>query len=358
MTKYHYDLYDFGCIPASATYPNPPTDNTAAIQTALNTVPGGGTLQIPPDYVYSPTGQFVGGFGFSSTLTMDNPVNIVGGGMYSNLKPLPGFSATQPNLWVRRAGTYWFDITFSGFSIGDDPAPEPFTRSGGTGIWVNAAPGGMSRVFLEKLMIGESGNAHSVVIDGIGTQRCRIKSSTISGGLWLNSVADSHVIDDCELHGRSVFGVKANLPGAGGLKLLNSTITAVGGVIIQSGSLTEIDKCFFEERPGYPTNNVSFGGTNAQLALVGYPDTAVESTRIRNNIFNMGTSPDGVNILLNPATRGVNRTLIEGNIFNVSTNRGNVANFEQNLVCGPNYWLQPVRFKPGSAAPVSTYGGG
>ena len=120
MAKFRYDLYDFDCVPASATYPNPPTDNTLALQTALNTVPAGGTLEIPPDYLFSPTGQFVGGFGFGQTLIRTLPIAIVGQGYCSNLKPLPSFAPNAHNLLLQQSGTYWFNTTLYNFAIGDD----------------------------------------------------------------------------------------------------------------------------------------------------------------------------------------------------------------------------------------------
>lgn len=347
-----FDLVnDFGCIPDGVT------DNTTNIQNAFDTVLPGGDLYIPPSFMYSSTGQYIGGFAFSAPLVLSRPINLTGSGMYSNLKPMSSFPISQPNIHVRQSGTYWFNTTFSNFSLGNDPTTNAYSRSGGRGIWVDAVS--IPFLHFEKLLIGDSGNDYSFVLDGIGTQRCNFDKCRIDGGLHLNGVADSHMLTKCAFGGRSSFGVVVNMPGAGGVQVLSCIITTPGGLVIQSGSLAIIEKTFFEELAGYPTNNtVLVGGPNSQLGLIAYPDRPISSARVRDNIFNMAMSKDGVNIFCNPATKGITDTLIEGNVFNINSNRGHIRNYDPSLRLGPNSYTQALRMFPGSIPAICTYGGG
>jgi hypothetical protein len=358
MTKYRYDLYDFGCVPASATYPAAPTDNTAAIQTALTVgsgVPAGGTLEIPPDFLFSPTGQFVGGFGFSNTLTRSAPIEIVGQGFCSNLKPLPSFPTTAPNLLFQQGGTYWFNSTLHNFAIGDDPTAVPYHRNGGKGIWFSST-GGMSEVFVEKVRVGESGNDHSIVIDGIGTQHCRVLSSKVWGGLHVIQTADNHTIDDNDFAGLSTFGVLVDMPGAYGAKFGRNVVTCVGGAVFQSGSLIAIRENTFEETPGHPTNNSWLTGQNGQLVLCGCPNGPVNDARVIDNSFVTFSGSSASNIVTNPGNKGTARTHIRGNILAASGGVASVINYDTALIAGPNTWLTPIKYL--GSLPALTYGGG
>jgi hypothetical protein len=356
--QWEYDLVaDFGCIPASATYPAAPTDNSVAIQTALNTVPGGGLLKIPPDDIFSPTGQFVGGFGFSQPLTRSLPIEIIGRGYCSNLKPLPTFPSGSDNLTFNQGGAYWFNTTLHNFAIGDDCIAVPYSRFGRRAIWFKSnSPGGMSETFIEKVRIGESGNDHSLVHDGIGTQHCRIRDCAIWGGHNILQTADNFVIEDTDYLGFSTFGLLVDMPGAYGAKLNRVIVTCVGGAVFQSGSLIGIDWCTFEETPGHPTNNSWLTGQSGQLVLCGCPNGPVNDARVMNSSFVTFVGSSANNIVTNPGNKGTMRTHLRGNIFAANGGVASVNNQDGTLIAGPNTWLTPIKYA--GSLPAQTYGGG
>lgn len=368
-------LADFGCI-ADCIDGMTGTDNTANMQAAINATPSGGALYIPGNLptAFGSTGEGdAPGYGFSSTLVVDHPINVFGRGMFSRVVPLSGFNPAMPNFHVQENAHYWAGIKWSSFQMGTSWFQPPYTRNGGEGIFVDGIS--IPKMFWEELMIGESGNGASLRITGLGTQHHIIDKCTIHGRIHLDRVADGHSITRCHIGGRSVkSGVLVNMIGASVKIIGNHSITAVGGVVIQNGAMPVISDNYFEELPGYPINNYNNGGGyNGLVTLVGYPGQ-VNNARIRNNILNLGVSGSGNGfnvpgataycININPAVGGVVNTIIDGNEFNLSSNRGFINSLDPHLLLGPNTLAAPAsqvgwsRMSPGSMPPVQIYGGG
>lgn len=363
MTKprYRYDLFDYDCVPASDTYPGPPTNNDVQFAVAMTDIPAGGTLEIPPDLLMSPTGQFVGGFGHLNTIMRDRPLDIFGHGFASNLLPMAGFAPSGTNLLFNQSGSYWFNCTLHDFAIGGDCVAPQYRRNGGAAVWFKANdPGGMSNTFIEKLRCGESGNNHSVIIDGAGTQHCRMKSSTIWGGLHIIQCADNHTIDDTDFLGWSPKGVLVDMPGAYGAKFGDCVFTCVGGVVVQSGSSNEFISCTWEEQPGRPIDNAWLTGVNGLLVLCGCPNAPVFDTRILNCDLSMFSSISNANcIVTNQGNKGIARTHLAHNTLSIGNGLAAVYNSgDAGFVSGPNTWNAATRFKTGGIAPVQLIGGG
>ena len=326
------------------------TDDLLALQAAANATPVGETLRIPPSNVYSSTGHYIGGCAISNTININQPINIDGGGMYSNIKPLPSFPPTAPNIQINQSGTYWFGITFSNFGIGDDTIWVPYNRYGGAAIATNAIS--IPHLRFINLDVGESGNDYSLKVTGSGTQGTLIKENRICGGIFLD-VADSTTVKDNKFCGRSQKGIYINTSGAGGFLFNHNVITAVGGVIFMSGSLPVISDNYWEELSGFPfTGTAAITGVNAALALSSQV-SQIRSAQVLSNIFNMGQGT-GYNVYIAATTL---KTNISGTISNVNTNRPAIYNNNATTVCGPSDWLgRPgPYFEP--LAPASTYGG-
>jgi hypothetical protein len=334
-----YSLKQFGAVGDGST------DDTVAIQTAINFTPNGGTLYIPPSWIVNGTGQYIGGFLFSSTLTVNHPINITGTGMFSNLKTAPGFTNTT-NMYVPENGFMWQGITFSNFAIGNDSFASPYTRYGGMGIQVDAVS--IPKMRFIGLFIGESSNNYSFSMTGAGTQGCIWERCNIAGGLFLNSIADSNIIKDSLFFGRSTFGVLINVPGAGGFQFVGNTVTAVGGVILQSGSGAVIANNYMEELVGFPVNNSAIIGLNAMLALTG-GGHAMQGAVVMNNLINMGQGVAGSYSIYN--TSAATNTTITSNTFNNSNNgnTGSIYNTSTSLIGGPNTYNQSTHVVGGGS---------
>lgn len=358
--KTRFDLYDFDMVPASDTYPAAPTNNDVQFATAMAQIPAGGELWIPPDMIFSQTGQFVGGFGHLNTITRNEPLDIVGTGFASNLIPMAGFSAAAPNLLFNQASDYWFNVTLHDFAIGDDCVAPQYQRRGGAAVWFKSnSPGGMANTFIEKLRCGESGNNHSIIIDGIGTQHCRLKESAIWGGYHVSNCADNHIISDTDFLGWSTYGVLVDMPGAYGAKMTDCVVTAVGGTVFQSGTKNMIEDCTFEEQPDHPINNSWLTGVNGLLVLCGCPNGPVNDTGVFRNYFTMFTSTTNAHCLVtNQGNMGTARTHVAHNNFAIGHSLAAINNQDPAMVLGPNAWAAVSHFKTGSVLPVQTYGGG
>ena len=131
-----------------------------------------------------------------------------------------------------------------------------------------------------------------------------------------------------------------------------------------------IERCFFEEEPGFPINNYDLcGGNNGQIGIVGYPGN-IYAYRIRDVIMNMGISgagngfnvpgATGHNIVINPAVGGTAHGIIDGCEFVLSTARGYIQNGDPDLTIGPCNKVEPTfpLLSTGSIVPTQTYGGG
>jgi hypothetical protein len=362
-----FHLSDFPSCVADCVNGMTGTDNTAALNAVIASIPAGAELVISPHAAQGGDGP---GYGFVSTLIVDHPIKLTGTSMFSRLVPLAGFNLAAPNFHVIENDYYWEGIEWKGVQIGTSPFNPPFSRNGGDGIFVDGVS--IPAMDWTDLMIGESGNGYGLHITGAGTQHHTVSGGQHDGGIFFDGVADGHIVQNVKaIGGRTpVSGVRVYMPGAGSFQLKGCpSITAPGGVVVQGGSMPVIEDCFFEEEPGYPINNyANGGGYNGAVSFVGYPGN-VYAGRIVRCIFNIAQSgvggfdvpgATGYCINLNPAVHGVANTVIDECEFVLSTNRGYINSQDPNLTIGANNKVQPgwLLMSPGSVAPTQTYAGG
>lgn len=324
------------------------TDNTAAINAVIASLPSGSRLVVTPSTVVQ-GGDGVG-YGHAGPIVVDHPVSIIGrSGMYSRLCPLAGFNPAAPNIHIIENSYYWEGIKFGGFQIGGSIFNPPFFRNGGDGIFVDGVS--VTSMIWEDLLIGESGNGYGLHITGVGTQHHRVVGGEICG-VFFDGIADGHSVTGTRLPGRTrKSGLLVNMFGGNFALRDCPSITAVGGVVIGGGTMPVIEGNYCEELPGYPIDNYALaGGYSGMISFVGYPGN-VYAGRIRDNIINMGVSGPGNGfntpgatafcINLNPAVHGAAHTHISGNEFNLSTNRGYINSQDPDLCLGPNTAVSP-----------------
>ncbi|MGY4294611.1 hypothetical protein ACVWXN_002706 [Bradyrhizobium sp. i1.4.4] len=284
------------------------TDDTTAIQNAMNGTPTGGTLFIPGNT----TGCVIRQQGANPyALIQSRPFNITGAGHFSTLMTFPDMAGSVDNLYVANtAGGDWVGMTWSSFAISAVPSFVPPTflmepRYGRRGLaFVDVtASTNFPWINVEKVTIGESGNDYSLYVGNptsSGSQSINILRNNIYGGIHLDHVSDTFRIQSNQLLGKTLFGGLFEFtPGAGAFNFSNNNVTWTGCTIIESGTKPMVINNYFEE--------VVNGSSCARAAMVDFNG--------------------GVGTILMPT--------FTGNIVNASVSTATLARF--NNVTGGNF---------------------
>ncbi|WFU84841.1 hypothetical protein QA645_19495 [Bradyrhizobium sp. CIAT3101] len=247
------------------------TDDTTAIQNAMNGTPTGGTLFIPG----KTTGCVIRQQGANPyALLQQRPFNIIGVGHFSTLMTFPDMAGSVDNLLVSNtAGGDWVGITWASFAISATPSFVPPTflmepRYGRRGIAfvdVTAATN-FPWINIEKVTLGESGNDYSLYVGNptsSGSQSINILRNNIYGGIHLDHVSDTFRIQSNQLLGKTLFGGLFEFTaGAGAFNFSNNNVTWAGCTIIESGTKPMVINNYFEE--------VVNGSSCARAAMVDF----------------------------------------------------------------------------------------
>lgn len=321
----------------AATQANPlvyGTDDTAAINAAITATPPFGTLIINPISLPFPVrGCLIKQTGATGTaLTVNHPINILGGGNSSALITDPSMGNTTIDIHALVSGVTWKGITWQGFLLGTDTNFTNMPRWGSYGIWfdaTSAGPGGFTGLTIQNISIGENGNGfYSLVLDGIGTQGNRIDNNFIIGGISLAATADSNQITRNRLLGVSTFGISINTPTAGNFLFSGNSTTLAAGVCIQNGSSITVSNNFFEEQ----TASGQYAH-NAQLDLGCSSGQAMSSISVYGNIITAGlTNANNIKI---DANTGYTYLSQNETATRVSTT-ASITNGNATTYCGPN----------------------
>lgn len=324
------------------------TDDTAAINAAIQATPPFGTLIInPTPFSFPVRGCLIKQSGATGrSLLVDRPINIKGGGNSSALITDPSMGNTVINIHALQSGVTWKGIRWEGFLLGTDTNFTNFPRYGAHGIWFDATtagPGGFQGINIgPNLSLGENGSGfYSLVLDGVGSQGNRIENNFIVGGIKLDATADSNMILNNRLLGVSTFGIRIDTPGAGNLIFSGNSTTLAAGVCILNGSAIDVSNNFFEEQTAsvqYPRNNFLDIGCGSGQAM--------SSVWVHNNLILSGLSSTSTPIRIDAA---VTSAMVYANEIVTSTARAGVSNGNATTVCAPNQYVNATPHFSGTA---------
>lgn len=326
------------------------TDDTAAIQSAIVATPAFGTLFINPISLNFPVvGCLIKQTGSSgASLTVDHPINILGGGNGSALITDPSMGTTVTAIHAPISGVTWNGVVWTGWSLGTNINFVPFSRYGSLGIWFDATTGGaggFQGVTVTNLRLGESAGGFSLLMDGVGSQGNRFINSTIWGGLELNNVIDSNVIRENRFQGASIFGVVVTMSG-GNFQYIGNSMTAAGGFCLagSTGSsvlMPVIHDNYFEENALTPPQfqHGAFVDIGCSAGV------SITSAQIHDNIIANIVSSSTLAVKIDPAT--VSTALLNNFIAN-NTARTAVLNNGTSTNCGPNHFQTSTTLTSGS----------
>lgn len=329
------------------------TDDTTAIQTALNAVPTGGTLFIPG----KTTGCIIRQQGANAyALLQDRPFNVRGVGHFSNLMTFPDTPSTVDNFLVTNVGVGdWIGVVWDGFGISATTSFIPSTflmnpRFGKRGLaFVDiTAATNFPQILINNLTIGESGNDYSLYIGNptsSASQGVDITRNRIYGGVHLDHVSDSFLVKDNFFYGATTYGGLFEFTsGAGSFYFSNNNVTWTGCTIIESGTKPIVINNYFEE-----VVNPSICARGAVMDFNGGVGTILSPT-FTGNIVNASVSLALV-ARFNNSTGGIfgDNLLVHGTV-------GTFVASNVLLSCtAPNSWVGGgTHF---STALANTYGG-
>lgn len=232
------------------------TDDTTAIQNAMNGTPTGGTLFIPG----KTTGCIIRQQGANPyALIQNRPFSIKGAGHFSTLMTFPDMAGSVDNLYVANtAGGDWVGTTWESFAISAVSSFVPPTflmeprygRRGLAFVDVTAATN-FPWINIDKVTIGESGNDYSLYVGNptsSGSQSINITRNNIYGGIHLDHVSDTFRVQSNQLLGKTLFGGLFEFTaGAGSFNFSNNNVTWAGCTIIESGTKPIVINNYFEE---------------------------------------------------------------------------------------------------------------
>lgn len=314
------------------------TDDTTAIQSAMTAA--GNTrsaLYIPG----SNTGCVIRQQGANTySLLQNKPFSIRGDGHFSNLMTFPDIPSTVDNLFVDGTGGWdWTGISWSNFSIGMSPSFIPptfimYKRYGKRGLVLSdSAAANFVGPNITNLMIGESGNDHSLYI-GNGTsspsQGVNILSNKIYGGIHLANVSDSFRVQNNFLYGASTLGSLFEfVAGADGFNFSNNNVTQAGCTVVESGTKPVFAFNYFEE-----VVNASSCARNAIVDFNGGIGTVIMPSFYSNTV-NAGVSTTATPVRYNNVIGGA----FGDNFMSTSTSRTFVTSVTtMNCSYAPNSW--------------------
>lgn len=311
----YYDVkVDFGAVGDGST------DDTAAIQDALDTVPAGSTLYFPEGF------YMVEGSG-TSALTRNLPINIFGQG-FGNTGLM--FTASVPN--TRSMLTFAAPFSsYQGIHISDMGF---YAQTKGLDLLrIDAGSNLIYGCLIEQCYFTEPDAGFGVhTIDNVAystIQRCNI------AGIWLEDTGDGFTIRENVIGGSSHCILATFTVGAGGFVVMSNVIAGTAGhVVIRNGVAPVIAFNEFETPVSVAnTHNflVDIGSTNSP------PDTVLGALLIGNQYSVLTGTSDPVPIKIRTNVEGAQ--IRENKIFNqtgshVVIDSGAVATvFDRSVLC-------------------------
>jgi hypothetical protein len=274
------------------------TNDTTALQQAINATPSGGTL-------FFPQGNFCL---VSSTLTISKAIKLFGSGWGTGLLVASSLGPSSDVIHVHGGSSYISGLVMEDFSI----ATESGTP-GRYGIFLDGGTGEdcISGFLINHIQIAQLGNAGIATrgptppkFDGIFTST--LSNSTIAGGLNLQNAGDSLTITGNVFTGTG--SVTVNLIGSGsdtghGFNFFHNNVTCTGGINVINAWGGAIS---------YNNIELYSGATGTQGAVINLEGNSVlppENFEVRGNYIGAGPGSVTTGIRVN----NMKGTRIEGN---------------------------------------------
>jgi hypothetical protein len=323
-------------------------NDTAAWQEAFSKVPPYGAIYVPP----SIQGSLISGTG-AQIFLIDKPINIVGAGHASAF--ITDSANTGGGTTIIKATTTqdidWRQAEWSSFKIANyqsafygNPvdyvpgAPITPTRAGAQGIWLSGGTtnGGMTRMRLRDLFIGQSAGGWSIAIDGGVTvssvytpvvNRMLIDGCEIFGGLLFNAVADGMKVTNSSFGGSR--GVQVDFSTAGQFTFTENTIIAPANIVILGGTTCRIVGNYMEEIAGTSGLKLDDIGARAFVDISGANSTASHVV-VAENLINVLFSNTAVCIRDDNALGTIvrdNRMTVHGSQYHWAHNGNNAFKY-------------------------------
>jgi hypothetical protein len=274
------------------------SNDTAALQQAINATPAGGML-------YFPQGNFCL---VTSTLTISKAIKLYGSGWGSGLLVGSGFGANEDVIHVYANASPIVGMVMEDFAIA--------TQSGTParyGIYMDCANGtnSISGFWINHIQIRQLGNAGIATngptpptYDGVFTSN--LSNSAIAGGLNLQNAGDSLTITGNVFSGTG--SITVNLIGlrsdtAHGFNFFHNNVTCTGGINVINAWGGAIS---------YNNIELYSGGTGTNGAVINLEGNAAlppENFEVRGNYVGAGPGSVTTGIRVN----NMKGTRIEGN---------------------------------------------
>lgn len=260
------------------------TDDSVAIRAAIASVPRGGDLLFTAGKTYGVTQDGA----TAGCLNISNPINLIGVGGYTNIKPLS--VANTVDVIVINGSTTVEDrfTTITNLFIGD---PSTGQRTGRHGIVLRTAVAGsfFRRITVEKNFIcpqasptaGHRGifcdnNATNVPNGGIYTSV--FQNNTIGQGIFLSQSGDTIAINDCAFYGINP-GIEVDL-------VANATGPYIRGCnIVNTGGAVKINRAYGFVIDGGIYEPISGSGSNGAVIDINGGSSTVIGGLIQNVVF-------------------------------------------------------------------------
>lgn len=284
-----YNVKDFGATGDQVT------DDTAAIQDALDTVPSGGLLYFPTGF-YSLLGSG------SACLTRTTPINIVGDGHQASVL---FFNASVPNtrdglVMTMGANAQGIHIRDIGFSAGNLGRHVLKIDAGASQL--------LHQVHIEDVYISKSNAGRSIyLVNNIAystIERCNLDS------ILLEDTGDGFTIRENVIGGSGNACIQASFTaGAGGFCVIGNVIAGTGAhIIIEDGGHAPVIAFNEFETP------VSVANTYGFLVDIGSA-SAVGGARLEGNGYSVLASTSNP-IPIRVRTGALNTQIKEAKILN------------------------------------------
>ena len=270
---------DFGAVGDGVT------DDTAAIQAAINASVGGGTLLLP-----------VGTYLVSATLIFTSVITFQGQGVGSVILAASTMNSStdllllEPALPSSLLAEFW---TFSDFSIACESGP-----SAGYAMHISAVNANIAGLLIDRIRFAKTGNT-SIYADGANTASLMtIQNCFISNGISIPTAGDTIRIINNAIAGDN-FGIDISfIPGALLLLFQGNNCTAKYGLHIGSPALfSVISDNEFESFSSF------VGSNGALLDIDGTVTNNVIDFVITRNSFSIVNNIVAHAIRVNRATR-------------------------------------------------------
>jgi hypothetical protein len=293
---------DFGAVGDGST------DDTTAIQNAINAVTDGGTVFVPDGSYLLATATG------SRILQITKRLQMIGNGWSSKLIVGSSIAGTVDVIQVQPPSSATVQgLRFQNFYI----APQSGTPARNAIAVDGTNTGAVGYLVIDHVRVDQLGGKAFAVTNASGIVTgtpylTTVVDSLLTGGMDLTNAGDNVRIDATQMGGTGSLIVNlvsgASNGGAHGFLMLNCNITLKGGVVIQNAWQGAIQNCNLEQTVATSETN------NALIDLQGNSTYPVENFKIIGNFIGANNSyvADAVRVDYAKATIIANNYVVQG----------------------------------------------